>query len=205
MATGDAAERASPRARRARGRRRARGSSDVGVGARDAMAAGSADASVPTVDDDGRRRCRRRDDDDDDARRGRASDDARASRAMRDRMTPARALRARFVAVGVGTLFPWNVFITERAYFAGRFANDGASDGSFFARNFEGTFANAYALSNLIGCAVLVRWGDARGAATGSRATASALGIAAVGIWTCGVVASVERVKMEVVFAQTLG
>ena len=68
--------------------------------------------------------------------------DARATTRARlerraPRMTPARALRARFVAVGVGTLFPWNVFITERAYFARRFANDGASDGSFFAREFR--------------------------------------------------------------------
>lgn len=197
------------RARLAAGAMRAtpatRASGDSERGARDAIAAAAADASVPTVDD--------ANDDDDandvdadaDARRRRAGDDANASRTTRASMTPPRALYARFVAVGVGTLFPWNVFITERAYFARRFANDGANDGSFFAANFEGTFANAYALSNLIGCAGLVKYGDARGAATGSRATASALGIAAVGIWTCGVVAGVERVKMDVVFAQTLG
>lgn len=105
-----------------------------------------------------------------------------------------------FVVVGVGTLFSWNVFIIERAYFARWFVNDGVNDGLFFVVNFEGMFVNVYVLSNLIGCVGLVKYGDARGAATGSRATASALGIAAVGIWMCGVVVGVEWVKMDVVF-----
>ena len=66
--------------------------------------------------------------------------------------------RASFVAVGVGTVFPWNVFITEREYFARKFIDERATRGheGVFA-NFEGAFAMAYAMANVFANALGAR------------------------------------------------
>ena len=80
---------------------------------------------------------------DDDARDG--TDDGTASDGTSGTEDArSNALAAVFFAVGVGTLAPWNVFITARPYFAARFAtsNERAVEASF-----EAAFASAYSVS----------------------------------------------------------
>ena len=55
---------------------------------------------------------------------------------------------------GLGNLFPWNAFITASAYFATRFC------GTPFSENFENFFSLSFMLSQTIGLACAVKYGN---------------------------------------------
>ena len=137
--------------------------------------------------------------DDDDGARASSSSSSSPSRADRRQRW---AVYGAFVAVGVGTLCPWNVFITERAYFARRFAASDAPARAFVRDAFEGVFANAYAGANLLGlvlCARRVDGGNAR-----ARALAAPLSVVGCAVGTSAIVACASTVSGDAVFVHTI-
>tara|TARA_B100000131_G_scaffold171206_1_gene165383 strand:+ start:1537 stop:2874 length:1338 start_codon:yes stop_codon:yes gene_type:complete len=108
-----------------------------------------------------------------------------------------RVLTTVFLAVGVGALFPWNVFITERPYFARRFASMSVVD------NFEGAFAFAYSASNLLGVVACARTGAAERLGNLGRLT-TPLAATALAIWTCALVTRATSWSAEEVYGQTM-
>ena len=108
-----------------------------------------------------------------------------------------RLLTMVFVAVGVGALFPWNVFITERPYFARRFASTSVVD------NFEGAFAFAYSASNLLGALACARTGAAERLGNLGRLT-TPLAATALAIWTCALATRATSWSAEKVYGQTM-
>ena len=57
-----------------------------------------------------------------------------------------------FIFLGVGNLFPWNVFINAGGYFASRFC------GTLFSDNFENYFSFSFTVSQTIGLALSVKY-----------------------------------------------
>ena len=110
------------------------------------------------------------------------------------------ALYACFLAIGMGTLFPWNVFITERPYFERRLRD--ASQG--VAKNFEAAFANAYAGSNLIGVLACVRFGLVERLTSNRLRLAAPLAGIALCVWTCALATRASGWSGDAIFAQTM-
>lgn len=137
---------------------------------------------------------------DDDARDG--TDDGTASDGTSSDGTEdarSNALAAVFFAVGVGTLAPWNVFITARPYFAARFAtsNERAVEASF-----EAAFASAYSVSNLVVSWAVWRSRLVEGRRDGTRLTGP-LFVVGLALWTCGATTRIDA-SPDFVFAETL-
>ena len=125
--------------------------------------------------------------------RARDAASSRARMSARDE----RVLTTVFLAVGVGALFPWNVFITERPYFARRFASTSVVD------NFEGAFAFAYSASTPGRRRVREDGGEC-GEVGESRAIDRRWRRRALAIWTCALVTRATSWSAEEVYGQTM-
>ena len=112
------------------------------------------------------------------------------------------AIYGAFFAIGIGTLCPWNVFITERAYFARRFTSGDAPARAYVGNNFEGMFANAYAGANLLGLLLCARVMDATRARAGRLAVP--LGVVGCAVGTSAMVACASTMSGDAVFVHTI-
>ena len=110
------------------------------------------------------------------------------------------AIYGAFFAIGIGTLCPWNVFITERAYFARRFTSGDAPARAYVGNNFEGMFANAYAGANLLGLLLCARVMDATRARAGRLAVP--LGVVGCAVGTSAMVACASTMSGDAEFFQ---